>query len=277
MKKTLLTIALFSGLLMSCGSKSESYDFNATYASEGKLEAMEEALDDAMEASEENCREEENVEVKERKLIKEGNISFETDDLKATRDHVFKTVKEFKGYVSSDNENKYRKKISQTLTVRVPAAKFDVFLKAATKGVGTFDNRSIDVRDVTEEFVDVEARLKAKKQLETRYLELLKEAKNVTEMLEVEREIGKLRSEIESIEGRFNYLKNRVGFSTVNITFYEKTAGGNKYSSKFLDAFRNGWEGLIFFFIGLINAWPFLIMMGVGLYFVRRWWKRKHA
>jgi hypothetical protein len=277
MKKTIVAIILISGFIISCGSNSDSYSYNATYAKEAALETMEEALDDAMETSEENYREEENVEVKERKLIKEGNISFETDDLKATRDHVFKTVKAFKGYVSSDNEHKYRKKISQTLTVRVPAAKFDDFLKAATKGVGTFDNRSIDVRDVTEEFVDVEARLKAKKQLEARYLELLKEAKNVTEMLEVEREIGKLRSEIESIEGRFNYLKNRVGFSTLNITFYEKIAGENKYASRFSDAFRNGWQGLIFFFIGLINAWPFLIMIGVGLYFVRRWWKRKHA
>lgn len=274
MKKTLFTLTLIGGLLASCGSSAEDRSYNASYATESKMEAMEEALEEATEG---DYREEENVEVKERKLIKEGNVSFETDDLKATRDHIFKTVKEYKGYVSSDNEHKYRKKISQTLTVRVPASKFDDFLKAATKGVGTFDNRSVDVRDVTEEYVDVEARLKAKKQLEARYLELLKEAKNVTEMLEVEREIGKLRSEIESIEGRFNYLKNRVGFSTVNITFYEKTAGGNKYSSKFSDAFRNGWEGLIFFFIGLVNAWPFLIMLGVGLYFLRKWWKRKHA
>lgn len=274
MKKTLFTLSLLGGLLIGCGSNQANRSFNASYANEDKMEAMEEALEEATEAE---YREDDNVELKERKLIKEGSVSFETDDLKATRDHIFKTVKEFKGYVSSDNEHKYRKQISQTLTVRIPAAKFDAFLEAATKGVGAFDNRSVDVRDVTEEFVDIEARLKAKKQLEARYLELLKEAKNVTEMLEVEREIGKLRSEIESIEGRFNYLKNRVGFSTVNITFYEKVAGGNKYSSKFTDAFRNGWEGLIFFFIGMVNAWPFLIILTVGLYFLRRWLKRRHA
>lgn len=276
MKKTLFTITFISAmLLVGCGS--ESKDFNASYAPTEKM-MFEEAV---AEASEEMPMtgegDDSQVNTLDRKLIKEGFVSFETDDLKATRDHITKTVKEFKGYISSDNENRYNRKVSQTMEIRVPSAKFDEFLATATKGVGSFDSRRIDVSDVTEEFVDVEARLKAKKELETRYLQLLKEAKNVTEMLEVERELGHLRTDIESIEGRYNYLKNRVGFSTVNITFYEKIPGTNKFSSKFSDAFRNGWEGLIYFFIGLLNAWPFLIMLGVGGYFARRWWRKRHA
>ena len=86
----------------------------------------------------------------------------------------------------------------------------------------------------------------------------------VTEILDIEKQIGQLRSEIESIEGRLKYLQNRVSFSTLTMTFYESIPNETKFGQKFKNGFRNGWDNLIWFFVVLTNIWPF-ILIGLGL------------
>lgn len=202
-----------------------------------------------------------NAENIERKLIKEGIVEFETNDLKATRKTVFADVDKFKAYVSSDQEYNAPGRKSNTIVVRIPANNFDNFLKEATQGVEKFDSKEINVKDVTEEFLDVQARLKTKKELEKRYLDLLKQAKNVTEILEIEKQIGQLRAEIESVEGRLKYLQNKVSFSTLTMTFYERLPNQTEFGQKFKHGLRNGWENLIWFLVGLVNIWPFIIVV----------------
>ncbi|WP_158524891.1 DUF4349 domain-containing protein [Mesonia sp. K7] len=213
------------------------------------------------------------IEVTERKLIKEGYVEFRTDHLQTTRQNILQAVNKYQAYVSSDQAYKFPEKKSQTITVRIPSDKFDSFLAEATQGVVHFDNKQINVRDVTEQFVDVQARLKTKKELETRYLELLKQTKTMTEILEIERQIAQLRSEIESIEGRLRLLENQVSYSTLSITFYENIARHTEFGDKFKNGFKNGWNNLIWFFVFLINLWPFIllgILIFIGIRFVRR-------
>ncbi|MBX2843398.1 MAG: DUF4349 domain-containing protein [Flammeovirgaceae bacterium] len=214
-------------------------------------------------------------EVKERKLIKEGNISFETDDLQQTKDKINAAIKMYNGYQASENSYNYERSISQTIIIRVPAQNFDSLLAAVSEGVGTFDNRNIQIKDVTEEFLDITARLKTKKELENRYLELLKEAKQVTEILEIERELGKIREEIESVEGRLKYLSDQVSFSTLTVSFYQTISGGDDFFSQIKDGFANGWENLGIAFIGLVNIWPFLILIILVILGIKRWRKSK--
>lgn len=136
------------------------------------------------------------------------------------------------------------------------------------------ENKNINTQDVTEEFIDVQARLKTKKELEIRYRELLKLAKTVNEMISIEREMGEVRSDIESMEGRLNYLKNHVAFSTVKVSYYETIATDFGFSSKFIQSFKNGWNNLILFLIGIINVWPFLILASVFTMVALRWRKK---
>ncbi|MFZ6053268.1 DUF4349 domain-containing protein [Halocola ammonii] len=124
----------------------------------------------------------------DRKLTKEGYVEFETGDLTAARETVMEAVKKHNGYVSSDQEFKQRGRIKNELVLRVPADNFVNLLSDATQGVDKFDRKEIEVKDVTEEFLDVEARLKTKKELENRYLALLEKANNVSEILEIERD-----------------------------------------------------------------------------------------
>jgi len=213
----------------------------------------------------------------ERKLIKEGRVEFETDNISSTRKLIFESIEKYKGYTSSDQEYKSIGRVSNTIVIRVPAKNFDLLLNDATKGITKFDSKNIEVKDVTEEFLDIQARLKTKKELENRYLELLKKANSVTEILEVEKQIGQLRSEIESIEGRLNYLKSKVSLSTLTLTFYQSIPNETEFGNKFKIGFKNGWDNLIWFFVFLTNIWPF-ILIGIGLIFgIKMWRKRKKA
>ena len=201
----------------------------------------------------------------ERKLIKEGHLAFETDNLSTTRKTIFDAVDKYQGYVSSDQEYSSPGRKSNTITIHVPADNFDKFLNDATQGVKKFDSKDVNIKDVTEEFLDIEARLKTKKELELRYLDLLKQAKNVIEILEIENQIGQLRSDIESIEGRLKYLENKVSYSTLTMTFYESIPNHIEFGEKFKNGFKNGWNNFIWFFVGLTNLWPFIL---IGIIFL---------
>lgn len=217
----------------------------------------------------------ENTETDERKLIKEGRVVFESGNLSATRKTVFDAVEKYKGYVSSDQEYKSPGRKSNTVVIRVPAINFDTLLSDATKGVEKFDSKEINVKDVTEEFLDIQVRLKTKKELEQRYIDLLKQAQNVSEILEIEKYSGQLRTEIESIEGRLKYLQDRVSVSTLTMTFYESIPNETEFGKKIKNGFRTGWDNLIWFFIGLINIWPFIFGL-IGLIFgIKKYRKKK--
>ena len=246
-------------LIFGCG-KSEDASF----------EMVEEELEAEFEAAPQT--EEINI---ERKLIKEGEVEFETNDMITARKLIFESINKYGAYISSDQEYKLIERISNTIVIRVPAKNFDSLLSDATKGVTNFDLKKTEVKDVTEEFLDIQARLKNKKELENRYLELLKKANSVTEILEVEKQIGQLRSEIESIEGRLNYLKSKVSLSTLTMTFYQLIPNETEFGNKFKNGFKSGWDNLIWFFVFLTNIWPF-ILIGIGLIFgIKMWSKRK--
>lgn len=208
-----------------------------------------------------------------RKLIKEGNVSFETDDLSDTRQKIEAALQQHKGYIASEQEYKSSGSISQSLQIRVPVANFEKFVDDISRGIPKFDNKSINSRDITTEFIDISARIKTKKELENRYLDLLKKANSVKDILEIEKEIGALRAEIESIEGRLRYLGDQSDYSSLNITYYKnipkqyRTAFGNKFS----EGFVNGWYNLVWFFVGLVNIWPFVLIIGALIFWCIRW------
>jgi urease accessory protein UreE len=95
--------------------------------------------------------------------------------------------------------------------------------------------------------VDVEARLAAKKKVEARYLELVAQAKTVTEVLEVERELGNVRAEIESMEGRMKVLRDQVAMSTLTITCTKPQARSDSFTPHVGVAVKEGWNNLLRF------------------------------
>ena len=210
------------------------------------------------------------------KLIKTGTLEFQISDLGNTYQRIRNAAQINAGFLSNESTTNDYDRIVQHLTIRVPSRNFDKLVDAVSKGVEHFDTKTIEAVDVTEEFVDAEARLKTKKQVELRYQDLLKRANKISEILEIEQQIGELRAEIESIEGRLRYLNNRVDYSTLDISFYKKTPEYRAVEeNRFGRAFRNGWDGMVSLMIGLTSIWPFLLIFGVGGYFFWRRWRKK--
>lgn len=212
-----------------------------------------------------------------RKLIKNGTLSFETNDIEKTRKEIEKLYQEFNGYVASENHFNYGERLTHEQEIRVPSKNFDPFVQKLELLGTKVENKNISTQDVTEEFIDVEARLKTKKDLEARYLELLKFAKKVDEMLSIENQIGNVRGEIESMEGRLNYLKNQVAFSTIKISYYELTGMDFGFASKFVHSLKNGWDNLLTFLIAIVNVWPFFILVSASVFLFARYRKRLRA
>ncbi|MEO5977107.1 MAG: DUF4349 domain-containing protein [Chryseolinea sp.] len=211
----------------------------------------------------------------ERKLIKEGSLEFETKSIESARKTIEQAVSQYHGYISSDQQSNYPGRNTSTLVVRIPTVDFDNFLKASTAGVDKFDQKDIQLKDVTEEFLDVHARLKTKKELESRYHEILKETKSVAEILEVEKEIGKLRADIESFEGRIKYLENQISFSVITITFYQSVHTPSAFGQKIKDGFGNGWNNLTEFFVAIVNIWPFVVLGTIAYFLFNRFRRSK--
>ncbi len=210
----------------------------------------------------------------EQKLIKESYLSFQTQNLEQTYKDVVAAISKYNGYIQDDSANKGYNRISRRLIVRIPTSNFQQTIDDIGENVEYFDSKQISSRDVTEEFIDLEARLKAKKILESRYLELLNKARNVKEILEIERELSSIREEIEAKQGRLKYLQNKVSLSTINIEFYKVTSetGITKsYSSKMWNAIVSGFDGLSVFFLGILYIWPFIIILIIAFFLLRRW------
>jgi Domain of unknown function (DUF4349) len=211
----------------------------------------------------------------ERKIIRTGNIRFETDDLAESKKLLMARVNQLGGYVSNEAKYEHTTYAEQTMTVRVPYQKFDTLLLFVTEHAAKITNQDINAQDVTEEFIDIQARLKTKKDLEQRYTELLKMAKNVEEILSIERQLGEVRAEIESMQGRLQYLSSQVNFSTLTISFFVSTPTIASFGGEFGEGFVNGWNNLVYFFIGLINIWPFIIIAIIAFFAFRKWRKNR--
>ena len=214
----------------------------------------------------------------EQKLIKESYLNFETQDLDKTYNHIIRFIKQSGGFIQDDNSNKSYNRISRHLVVRLPSVEFQKTIDSISNYVDFFDTKRISSRDVTEEFIDIEARLKAKQTLEKRYLELLSKAKNVKEILDIERELSKIREEIEAKQGRLKYLKNKVSLSTINIEFYKLTSESSvtvSYGAKMRNAIKSGFNGVSLFFLGILHIWPFIIIIVIVFFLIRRWMNKK--
>lgn len=211
----------------------------------------------------------------ERKLIRRGEVRFETTNVMETKQHIIDLVTQSNGYISSDNVYDYSDRIQYHLSIRVPADQFDLLLSKIEGNAGDLESKNIYVQDVTEEFIDVQARIDIKKQLEARYKELLKDAKQVGDILNLEKEMGNLRSEIESHERRMKYLKDNVAMSSLEVSFYQKSSFGNSFFSKVGDAIYKGWDSFLWFLVALAGLWPFVIISVGVVITLRRYRRRK--
>ena len=274
MKSILLFI-----LVILCFSNCKKAEDNLNYSEDVAISEADNKVDQVKFVKPALAKSEEVTVETEQKIIKTATLRFETNDLEATYTQILNAVKNSKATIQNDSEGKDYESVFRNLTVRVPSQNFDVFIASISKGVAYFDTKEITSQDVTAEFIDLDARLKAKKVLENRYLELLKKANKVTEMLEIEKQLSAIREEIEVKEGQLNYMQNQVSYSTITIEFYKSVAEASgateSYGTKIWTAIKSGFNSLSSLFINLLSIWPFILIMIALGYFIRKRFKSK--
>jgi Domain of unknown function (DUF4349) len=212
---------------------------------------------------------------RERMLIKTGQLSIKVDDVNEARKKIGVVALTLNAYISDERLDNSGDRLSMSMTIRVPFKLYDSLI-ILIEPIGTkTESKSVSTQDVTEEFIDTEARLKTKKELETRYREILRQANSVTDILAVESNLNNVRGEIESMEGRLKYLSSQVSFSTLSLSIYQPLTTDFGFGGRLADGLKNGWTNLLSFFIGLVNVWPFLILIGGGIWIFIKWIKRK--
>lgn len=153
------------------------------------------------------------------------------------------------------------------MVIKVPVEQFDVAVAGLADKVEKVHQRNISSEDVTGQIVDTRSRLEAKKQVRLRYLELLKQAHNMTDILSVQSEINGIQEEIEAATGRVQWLGNAAAYSTINLTYFQVLNAKAKedtptFGSRLLGSFKTGGQWILELLIGLVAIWP-LIAVGI--------------
>jgi hypothetical protein len=123
---------------------------------------------------------------------------------------VEKLAEEVGGFLS--------KRTDRSVTIRVPSARFQDVVTRVTK-LGDVTHRDVTAEDVTEEFADLEIRIRNARATRDRLEQLLAKAVNVTDSVAIERELTRVTGELERLEGRIKFLKDRAAYSTITVAF----------------------------------------------------------
>lgn len=225
----------------------------------------------------------------ERKIIQNADLTIELDAPEKTQRNIAAIAERHGGFIvtseTKQNSSGVQVTSQTTLTViaRVPAAKFNQAVEEIQGLGGTVIHRKLAGQDVTEEFIDLEARIRAKRALESQFLEIMKRAGKISEALEVQKELSNVRGEIEQMEGRRRFLENQAAFSTITITLQTPapivaaTTGGFWHSVKF--AFGDGLDTAAGIVIGLIRfvlvMIPVVLLILLPGWIIFRWLWRK--
>lgn len=219
-----------------------------------------------------------------RKLIKEISLSIETKDYDNYIASIRNNVSANGGYIESSNESSYSELRSFEAVIRIPVTKADGFTKSASKDV-TVVEKSENVEDVTEQYVDVQARIKVYKAEEESLIEIMKKASNVKDLLSVKERLANVRAQIESYTAQLKSLENQTDYSTITLTVEEVEREVKKEGywsgiwNNIIKGFKNVWTIITYVFAFLISAIPYLILIlsvaSVALVFVRFFKKKK--
>ncbi|MCU0328503.1 MAG: DUF4349 domain-containing protein [Chitinophagales bacterium] len=289
MKITFIISALFLAsftALSSCESK-QKMEASALSAPPSSRDVDASALSSTDHTEEINNAQEKNnnnqVSESKKKIIKDGSITVKTNDINKSKTHIDTLLRKFNAYYEKEELDKSDQQISYNLKVRVPAKSFEDLISNIEGGYGEIENKSIQARDVTEEFVDIETRLANKRAYLKRYIELLAKTTSIKDILDIEEKIRSLQEEIESTEGRLKYLIDQVAISTIDIELTKEIAYIYKSHSQFnfLERIKaslsNGWAFFVSFILWIISIWPFLLLSYIGFYLFRRYRKNKNS
>jgi hypothetical protein len=213
-------------------------------------------------------------------LIRTGTAMVEVDSLEQGLAQVRALAQRLGGIVGNTSITSGAEERRQaTVELRIPSASFDRAVGGLSP-IGRVEQVNVSAEDVGEEYTDVSARVANARRLEARLLDLLENRTGrLEEVLNLERELARVREEIERYEGRLRFLRTRASVSVLTVTLHEpQTVLGRPGDRPIRDAFRNAWRNFVEIIAGLIAASGILIPLGLLAYALWRgirWIRRR--
>lgn len=215
-------------------------------------------------------------------VIRTGHAFIEVEKVDPAVLKIRQLAVQVGGYITNSSISGGRDQIRQaTLELKIPAAQYDQAVGSLST-IGKVETVTTNAQDVGEEFVDVTARVANARRLEERLISLLaNRTGKLDEVLRVERELARVREEIERYEGRLRYLTSRVALSTLTITVHEPAPilGNNPGENPIAAALRRAWRNFVALLAGVIASLgvviPIALVGYAGWYGYRRWRRSK--
>lgn len=225
-----------------------------------------------------------------RRVIRTAELSVETDTPEVAVGKLTALANAKGGFVvssetSRSNDSDGAETVSTTLVFRVPAGAFDEAL-AVVRALGTrVSSEKVTGQDVTEEYVDLEARIHAQRAVEEQYLGVLKDARTIPDILAVQQKLGEVRTEIERAEGRRRFLENQTNLSTITVHIARHLAAIDTSGPGFGRSVREAGHDSVVVAIAIVNGAirivgvlvPVGALVGLPLWVVVQSWRRRRA
>ncbi|MBT2678397.1 DUF4349 domain-containing protein [Bacillus sp. ISL-35] len=211
----------------------------------------------------------------ERMVIFNAEMDITVKNFENARNALEEKAESYNGYIVQSDSNRYDdEQQSGMMTFRIPQEHFHAFLNDAEGLSVQVNNRRVSGQDVTEEYVDLESRLKSKKAVEARLIEFMKEAQKTEDLLKISSDLADVQEEIEQLAGRKKFLENQTAYSTVTISLQETLVAVPKIDNETLNTWQKikkqfadninillaAGSGIIVFFVGNL---PMLLIVGV--------------
>ena len=222
-----------------------------------------------------------------RKIIRNAELGLEAESPEETQRRITGIAESKNGFVVESQQSSSDARLTTrdvvNMTIRIPADQFQATLDEIRQAAGRVITETVKGQDVTEEFIDIEAQMKAKKALEAQFMEIMKRANTVEDALDVQRQLADVRGEIERIEGRLGFLENQSALSTIKIRIQTPAAISSNttgFTYRLTESFGDGVDIALNFVLGLvtlvIGSLPFALFIGLPGVVVGRWmWRRQ--
>ncbi|MNI23324.1 hypothetical protein D3C73_769090 [compost metagenome] len=223
-----------------------------------------------------------------RKLIYKANLVMPVKDYADAQTQLRNLVALSGAYILQFSENVNKSERGGNFTIKVAANGFAPLLDGLEKISPTMQ-RSVNGQDVTEEYVDLDSRLKAKQAVETRLLGFMEKAVKTDELLAYSNELAKVQEEIEKLKGRIRYIDQNVSYSTIELRMYQKLdfkawdeegkpVLGTRLSNaldKSLEVLGVMFQGLLVFMAGALPIVVVILIILIPIIIIRRKRKQK--
>ena len=224
----------------------------------------------------------------DRKIIRNADLTIEVASPAETQSKVVSIAEAHGGFVVNseakqrDNGDASNRTLDIKLVVRIPENHFGAVLDEVRGLANNRNEEKVTGQDVTEEFIDLEARIKTQRALETQFLQIMKQAGNIEDALEVQRQIADVRTEIEKLEGRKRFLENRSSLSTITVNILApkpiavNTSGFGRSVRDAISESVDAGAAIVLFFVRFVIVMipiTLLLLLPGGLlvrYFIRR-------